>query len=233
MLNNGKTTKKKTPDEEECKEDATKIKEASRTNGVKSLSGVSKEPLVPADSNKKSTPVKPFVPAPPPTVSAWMSPAPPEILSPTVSSTLEITKGTKLRTQPVVQSKPNQLDQSKEVETEAFNMSSHNVHQKQSSPANQNNAQMPLLNSQVVLFPANDALFGKTPGSTSVYGSWNLPPTVMSSIDHFGLNLFTPTIATAPSTEEQFGSIWSDCAVPLGTSRSKRTKRNPARRKKR
>mmetsp|Transcript_30432 Transcript_30432/g.55220 ORF Transcript_30432/g.55220 Transcript_30432/m.55220 type:complete len:1351 (+) Transcript_30432:96-4148(+) len=178
------------------------------------------EPSELIDESDKSMRMKPFVPAPPPAISAWMSGPPPAITQICAPSTIRIALETLSPESP-----SDKLPQLKEQATGAcivLSQVTHNVHQNKSSfSATPKNVRKPILPPPGALFPGNYALFGESLGSTAVYDSWNPPPLVMSStyVDPWKPNPFAPTTVTAPSSGVQFGSIWSDCAISLVTSR--------------
>ncbi|KAL3801484.1 hypothetical protein HJC23_000922 [Cyclotella cryptica] len=179
----------------------------------------------------KSPAPKPFVPAPPPAVSAWKSGPPAAVKQAAVVS--RALPATQTPTTPRA-SPP--LAAAGAATPATSKPASHTKLQPSSEPAPTTPAPAPVPSQEpkqptpttafesnilpapgaTALFPGNSALFGDSQGSTAVYGSWNPPPIVLPStyVDPWKPNPFAPTSSVATSTlGAQFGSIWSNGAV--------------------
>jgi len=148
---------------------------------------------------------KPFVPAPPPAVSAWIS-GPPSAV--------------RLRNDAIQQPTENRLP----LKTfEACHLNLHEtVKQESISPKRKHSTFSKVTEESISLYPGNNALFGES-GTTTIYDSWNPPPVVLpnTSIDPWKPNPFAPTTITNSPLGKRFESIWSDTSSsPVTTEES-------------
>jgi hypothetical protein len=169
---------------------------------------------------------KPFVPAPPPAISAWKSGPPPAVkplphvvdtpsqspptkpASPAPES-IPVPQPNKVLTAPTQAPMPEQQQTYSQDATPAPSSfgTPQNISGSSVLPSPGTNA----------LFPGNSALFGDQ-GTTAVYGSWNPPPMVLPStfVDPWKPNPFAPIVSVntnATATTGGLGTIWSESTV--------------------